>query len=377
MVRTEIAVWVFSVMACALWIVTFGWSVKRSRREPFYLIVLVLATIFWWLGEALAIRLGKYEYAASFPLMLPGPHTPSDSDILYSGLHRLLGWFSSEAEIGVVGCNPPQQSWAIPAPVVALEAALLFSFVRTTVLRLKNDGASGAFASAGLSALFMINLTAILDPAVSTTQSCGSLATAPSTSHGLHFGLWHWFTDATHPGYWFGVPLVNYVSWFLAVATFSLLLRLDDSGLRGVIRRYDRAFGYLRPIALLIAIFVSLIPVKVFVDKMLVQGQQILFGRDVLPQREWQFTWLAVLLATAFFLLVRYARPHPRARFEGVSSMAQIATFVFCLGLLLFEPYGLLFLVFLVTAVIVIATIFFWPLYHPATRPEKTPGIPA
>ncbi len=86
--------------------------------------------------------------------------------------------------------------------------------------------------------------------------------------------LWTWFTDEVHPGYWFGVPLVNYAGWFLTVFTFTFLLRLEDDGTGGILSPANHRFGLLGYGGALLLLFVLLLPLKVVVDLLLVHGHE-------------------------------------------------------------------------------------------------------
>ena len=220
---------VFSAVTSTMWVATLAWSMSRKRGDErwYNVFILIVATFAWWLGECAAIRLGKYQYSANFPtwLALPFRGSPSEPDWLSRGLH----WLTSLLGLPhVEGCHPPQASWNIPFPIVALEACLVFAFLRLSFFRLRNKGRSAAFAAASFSAVLMVTLAAILDPVVSTGQWCGPYA--DPGYHGLTgFELWHWFTDKTYTGYWFGVPSVNYVAWFVGMGTFSYLCLLYTS----------------------------------------------------------------------------------------------------------------------------------------------------
>jgi hypothetical protein len=349
-------VWVFSIAAFGVWLAAFVWSLKQGRLRWYYLFALLLATVFWAIGETLGIRLGKYDYTPEFGLFLPfgGPPVDQDQDLL---LRLLLRFVVPANEAGIPGCA--QRSWNVPIAVVALEAALLFSFLRVSFLRLKNSGWRAALATAGLSGFLMLNATAILDPVVSTTTWCPD--PSASTYHGLNFGLWHWYTNDIHPGYWFGVPLVNYIAWFLSVGTFSFMLRLDDHGPRGLVRRYKHWYGYLSALIVLLLIFGLLIPLKVLVDRLFVHGQDYLFTpHHVFYATVWQFGVLLGLLVAALWLLNHFGKLRPDSQVEWVSSLPQLAVFVFCLGALVVQPSWRIFLVWLVTAVIAL-TVIFWP----------------
>ena len=87
--RTSVAV--FTIGALAAWGAAFWWAYKQSKYRWYHVWMLGLVTMFWWLGESIAIRLGKYDYPA-FPLRLPLPFggTPSTPTWLDNKLLALL-----------------------------------------------------------------------------------------------------------------------------------------------------------------------------------------------------------------------------------------------------------------------------------------------
>jgi hypothetical protein len=360
-----VSVWIFSVASLGVWLATLVWAWRQGPHRRIFVTLLVLTTLFWAGGETLAIRLGKYEYAA-FPQRLVlwggGPADVS-GDRIRIHLRSFLDNFFDDSELDVAGCTPAQASWDIPFPVVALEAALLFSFLRLSHLWLKTDGWVTALASAAASGFLMTNLTAVLDPVVSTSQVCG---TAAVTSIGapLSLGIWHWYTNGVHPGLWFGVPLINYLAWFLTAAIFSFVVRLEDEGPRGLFRGYKRWFGYLWPGFVLLLVFVALMPAKVLADKLLLHGQEYLFGAERFSQTVWQFGFVGFLNAIAVLTLVWCGRFRQRPQFEWFAAAAQLVVFVYCLGALLNEPNPIVFLVWAVTGGIALLAIF-WPRFRP------------
>jgi len=327
------AVFLFTVAACGAWACTLVWALKLREQRFLYVTVLLVATFFLGLSESLGIRLGKYQYHSAFPLALPLGGTPSHSDLAWQGLNWIA--MHTVGQMGIPGCD--QLSWNIPFPVVALEAAFVVAFFRISLLRLTNSGWSAAFAAAGLNALLVVNLDAILDPVVSTSVWCG---TAPDPNyHGLTLGLWQWFTNDTHPGYWFGVPLVNFISWFVAVGTFSFLLRLE-TGPRGLLRRYKHWFKYVLAVpAVVIVLFIIQVPIKIGIDLVLVRGQDFLFDpHPVVDNKIWHFGVMVVLLLWAVRLMRRYGEFSSIRRIDWTCVAAQILVFAFCLGALWFDP---------------------------------------
>ncbi len=301
----------FSIGASASWLMTLASAARQRdpsvRKHRYW--VLLLATLFWWVGESLGLRLGKYQYE-SFPLTLPFSGTPGTPDVLTHVTDVLRG-SSLPALHAVEGCK--QASWAIPFPVIALEAALLVTMFRIAHLlfkgtdRLKGTDRRPAFATGGLSAVLLINATAVLDPVVSSTEWCGLPNLNPihvdPNLHGLlGFHLWHWFTDVSHPGFWFGVPLVNYAAWFLTALVFGFVTRLREDAHKG----YDVR----EALVALSRFFLYLIPLKLAVDWVLIGLPQLLFGQvdtlgDVANLRVWQLCVMALLVIGGFALIRR------------------------------------------------------------------------
>jgi hypothetical protein len=366
---------VFTVGACAGWALALWWAFKQPKYRWYYVWLLGLVTLFWWLGESIAIRLGKYQYR-DFPLRvpLPGGGTPDDPGPLVAFLRRfLLGESLPSAS------NPicVAKSWDIPLPVVAFEAALLFGLFRLSVRLLRHDEGGllrAALATAGLSALLLVNVTAVLDPVVSTTTWCET--TPPNQAYQyLHVGLWEWFTTKSHEGYWFGVPLVNYAGWFLAAAAFSFVARLDDQRDSGLIRQYKLLVLYVLATALITsAFFVILIPVKVAVDRIMVHGQDYLFGsHHVFTDKTWQFGTIVALFGLGGLAVAR-GRRHHHPQFDWIPLVPKVLAFIFCLALLVIEPHIGILAVWFVTAVIaaiVLLSPFVGRLTRPAPRPEE------
>jgi hypothetical protein len=324
--------------------------------------MLGLVTMFWWLGESIAIRLGKYEYD-SFPLRLPLPFggSPTNPSWLDTTLLALLP--DPERVPANLDATCVATSWDIPLPVVALEAALLFGFFRLAVGLVRSEKGGrvrAALATGGLSALLMVNVFAVLDPVVSTTRWCEPGITNPNGEY-LHYGLWTWFTTNTHQGYWYGVPLVNYAAWFLAAAAFAFVARLDDERPSGLIRRHATIFNYaLATIGVTVLYFVVLIGAKIVIDRIMVGGQEYLFTpHAIFSPRLWQFGVVTALLGIGLWAARRAAR-QPSPRVHWISAAPKLAAFAFCFAALLLEPHPELWTVWVVTAVVA-GIALLWP----------------
>lgn len=331
-------VYIFSAVTSTMWVATLAWSFSRKQRDLrwYNVFVLLAATLAWWLGESSAIRLGKYQYSPYFPagLILPLGGTPNQSDWLRLGLNRLSDFFG----IPAVGSSKLQESWNIPFPVVALEACLVFAFVRLSYFRLKNKGPFAAVAAACFSAVLMVTLAAILDPVVSSYTWCGAPGNDPDR-HGLFkFEIWHWFTDENYAGYWFGVPSVNYIAWLIGMGSFTFLVRLNDDGPYGLVRRYDRWYEYVWAAAkFLFYLFLLQIPVKLVMDLVLVRFRELLPSGIRPDAQVWEFGWIALLMGACTFVVWLYGKVHPDPRREWVCNSPPVVVLVLCLFALVLE----------------------------------------
>ena len=360
---------VFTVGACAAWGFALWWAFRQPKYRWYHVWVLGLLTLFWWLGESIAIRLGKYQYPKlGMRIPFPGGGTPDHLGPVFAWLFGLVRPDEPPPSSLMRECLA--KSWDIPFSVIALEAALLFGLFRLSVTMLKSESGSrlrAALATAGMSGFLMVNVTAILDPVVSTTQWCEPSMPDPGY-HYLTFGLWQWYTTDAHPGFWYGVPLVNYAAWFLAAATFSFVARLDDERPSGVLRRYKLASMYLlATVGITALMFIILLPVKMLVDKIMVHGQDYLFSpHPIFSPKMWEFTTTVALLGVGLYL-IRRGRREERPRFDWISAMPKLLVFLFCLGLLRIQFHGGLFRIWIATAAIATAVLL-WPFIIRAIR---------
>src|SRR6185369_764783 len=81
----------FTVTAFVVYIAVFRWALRQKSdlHQWHHCVVLVLGTLFWWLGEALAIRFGKYQYDARF-MMFPFSGDPMHPDWLQDHLRSYI-----------------------------------------------------------------------------------------------------------------------------------------------------------------------------------------------------------------------------------------------------------------------------------------------
>ena len=337
--------YLFTIFAGGLWVLALAWAVTQPAKtdRKYHVFVLLLATAFWWLSETVAIRLGKYYYA-EMPFGLPFGGVPNKND----GIYRVLEWLVHKINgtVGIPNCPTPQPSWDIPFGVVAIEASLVFAIARLSFVRVKDAGWKAAYATASVSALIFITLTAILDPVVSTTTWCGAKGNDPDLA-ALNLGLWHWRTNETHQGYWFGVPLINYICWFLANFVFAFVLRLDD-GPGGIIRRYKRWGPYLLALCVtVVVLLVVLLVLKLGLDVIFLHGQDYLYHKlgiahqdPLLPSRGWQFGLIGGLIAGAGVVIWFGARFNHKARLEWISIAVLLSVCAYCLIAMLLYAAG-------------------------------------
>jgi hypothetical protein len=350
---------VFSVGACVAWAFALGWALRHPdpRYRWYQVWILSLATVFWWLGESIAIRLGKYHYP-NFPLRIPFPWggTPAKPGNLQGLLVCLLP--RGEQLPSTLSSSCTADAWSIPFPVIAIEAAVLFGLYRLARNMLAMTGAPRwrqALATGGLSGILMVNLAAVLDPVVSTSKWCDTVA--DPGFHYMNFGLWQWFTTTPSQGYWFGVPLVNYAAWFLSAGTFSFVARFDEDRkpvAGGTLKRVS-TYG-LATAGIIPMVFLILIPVKVLLDHLMVDGQEHLFGRQILSFKVWQFGLILAVLALGSIVAFRGTRAQ-KPQFTVVAAVPKGLAFAFCLGLLVIEPQAAIIAVWIVTVVIALVAL--------------------
>ncbi|PYR47650.1 MAG: hypothetical protein DMF89_18040 [Acidobacteria bacterium] len=358
----DAAVVVFTLGAFAVWAYALSWALKQPKYRWYHTWVLVLVTLFWFIGESLAIRLGKYEYLkfpANLRVNLPFGGTPQNPRWVEEKLVSLIPPREGSPKFDP-SCKA--DSYAIPLPVVAIEAALLFGFFRlaASFLKVNKSRWRTSTATGGLCALLLVNSFAALDPVVSTTRWCELGVPNPTVTY-LPFGLWNWFTTQTHQGYWFGVPTVNYAAWFVAAAVFGFLARWDGQRDDLLIRKYKIWIGYAAATIVILAIYVpAALGVTIVVDLVLVHGQEYLFGqRPVFAPKMWQLGVVALLLGLAL-IACWSGRRQSRIKIGVVAVAPKALALSYCLWLLLRFFHGGIFVVWSVSVAVAVIVLG-WP----------------
>lgn len=338
-----LAVIVFTVGAFAVWGYAFWWAWHQEKDAWYHKWLLILLTLFWFVGESMTIRLGKYEY----PLTRFPPYLRVDSAIFGFATPGIRDWIGTHLlKLIPPGEGPPwmfdpscrAEAYSIPLPVVAIEAALVFGFFQLAVslLKVQRGRWRTPLATGGLCGLLMVNTFAAFDPVVSTTQWCHAEFPNPVGTY-LPFGLWNWFTTQTHPGYWFGVPVVNYAAWFIAAAVFGFLARSDDQRPTGFLRKYDSWWKYvLMTLAILAAYVAAGIGLLLVSDRFSVHGQDYLFVNHIFTDRAWQIGWVMLFLVVALRICWS-ARRESGITFKTLKPVTYVAKFFafgYCLLLL-------------------------------------------
>ena len=293
--------WPFTVLMLVLWGVSIVYVWRRHR--PFYALVLMLGSVFAFMSEYSAIRLGKYYYG-DFPLKICFGTPKSPPSGLLGALHLPV----------IEGCLAP--NWCIPLAVLALEGLVLFSILRTADMLAVNR-----WSKPFLDALLAINLDAILDPVASKTRWCS--AGDIGNLDGL--GLWTWFTGPQEAGYWFGIPIANYTAWFGSVIAFTIAVRTVAHFLgaqRGHVVREALA-----ALAALVGLFVLSAAIIIALDWVL----------NLRYDAMWQFGVILVVILIGIAVVVPTMRSWKRGQpVDWLPVLVQGAIYAFCLCAILF-----------------------------------------
>jgi hypothetical protein len=328
---------VLTVGAVTLWLLM---AITAWRRAQLYTVALAIATAYCFIGEYLAIRLGKYHYAP-FALSIPEFEIP--------GLGPLLSWLAANTKFVPEIVEMPGISKHVPVEIALIEGALLYSVFRITNL-LSPQRPRGEFhlataipwararwANPVLNGFLAISLDSMLDPVVAGTMS---LDGSGPTESGL--GLWTWHTNAQYAGYWFGVPFANYNAWFAALFAFTAATRIGTppgmpdaplharfAGLRFLPGK-TTVFEVARSLGLLVLL---LFLVKFALDYVTYEAFGLL-GRPT--PRAWQFAIASAMVAGGAAAAVTiWRRAIRNAEFEWVTIAPIAFVFAYSLGALL------------------------------------------
>ncbi|HKV12077.1 MAG TPA: carotenoid biosynthesis protein [Thermoanaerobaculia bacterium] len=320
----------FTVAMCVLWL----WCLRAAWKvAPYFAFVLLFETLYSFCTENLAIRWAKSYYYGLTLLQIC-------LDRMNAEAPRWVSHFVQPAAL----CSS-EHSLCIPFAVVAMEAVLIFSTVETSNLL-----EPPLLVKPFLAGLMALNLDAILDPVASLNEWC-------SNSHELSqfkaqgLGLWVWLTSPSKVGYWYGVPLSNYVGWFCSAAALTLTVRL---GRRYLIKlQAETRVGQ----GLLIAFLVLIGRLLLEIFLLYILGSVLDRSSTLAWQGGVMLALIGISLAVVLPAWRGFKRDLPFGRDQPLSGAlvtAQLFIFVFCLGVLLMNGRlsagrGSLFAVWLVT----------------------------
>jgi len=225
------------------------------------------------------------------------------------------------------------QQQALPLCIVAGWALIIHATMRTT----KRLGTMPWFLRPLVNATLGLSIDLIMDPVASGTG-----------------GLGMWFWNEGLQGKWQGVPLGNFIGWYMVIATFSLCIelgwRLVPPGRRGF---------WTDLLVVVCAIPASLVGCVI---------TQLAYGQFV-SGRPWEPLVLVAMLAAGSALFARYASTFRRGRALGYAVLAVPVFFqwYFAIWLILGGQYrelpGMLIVAPLAIAAGMVA--FCWPYARP------------
>lgn len=331
------ATMLFTIGAVTVWGLAVYWA-RHLHDKQGYTRAIILATLYCFFSEVLAIRLGKYHYS-QFALTLPAAWFSwwVDPPLRWLAAHSF--GFVSVMQCVTGGGAPggPAPPKDVPLEIAMFEAAVLFSIYRIShqlFPSVINAGASLSWVRwawiavpmALLNGVLAVNLDAILDPAVSGSQAC-RLGDPSSPYPGL---LWMWHTNADFQGYWFGVPLANYTAWFAALFAFSISVRVGRTVVVGPLKiaMQTHALAFLQALGFLLGL---LFTVKFALDQVVYHG--LAFATGSMPKGAvWQFAVFGAVLTVSIIIgLMALVRPSTRDPLEWQVIAPQAFSFGYCL----------------------------------------------
>jgi hypothetical protein len=311
---------VFTYGMALFWASSLVWSWRRSKYLFF---AFMIGTLFTYWSEFSMVRVGTYYYG----------------ELLYAdGGANLPTWEPNPFLLQFVATLPPvtnptkrgcEEDYPrrIPLGIMFMEGVLLLAFFRTSyLLGLK------WYIAPFLDALACVNLDALLDPVVARTVYCSLAGTGPEFT-GLTF--WTWRSTEVNPGWFFGIPYVNYVAWFMAVWAFSMSYRLVAKWM-GVDDVADPPPNPTPPspgnfLADFPKAIIALI-VLVLMLIVLVATIGFAFGRRP-GDFAWQSSIMAAIMLVSAGVVVVWGRPFRRdADFVWQLCLPQLFVFAFCLA---------------------------------------------
>jgi hypothetical protein len=310
----------FTIGFVLLWLQTAWWT-WRVRRYLFFVLLIATAYCFW--SEFGAIHVGTYFYDR---LLTYAPGGGGGFDF-----QKIVAWIDGTIPSGINPCGRPP-SYRIPVGIMAMEGVLLVTIFRTTHML-----SPRWYVAPFLDGLVALNLDAFLDPIAAHTVYCGN--TSGPVFNGLSF--WIWQSNDTNLGYWFGIPLVNYLAWFLNVFAFSLVIRfvahvfhinLLGNPTADIPRRVHNVpsapgdhgtIGKDLPAAVVALVVLLLVEVGLSLPL-----RKIFY---VSPTAVWQGGFMVALIAVSVAVVVVFRQPLTRDwPFEWRLPLPQIFTFAFC-----------------------------------------------
>lgn len=341
---------VFSIGIFVVFLVMLRYAWKKT---PFLAFVLLLMVVYEFVTEWVGLRFGDYYFYSTDFLF---SFTTSSSPPFLNSCSGLEGDAARH-------CTPP--------PVFLMEACLLFAVMKATDFLFYDKGdetgkSPPMFVKPLTDALIIVAIDVMLDPILSNSAWDANAVVAGSSFGGA--GFWTWQTSEAVPGYWFGVPLFNYIAWWSNNFCFIVMVRLMHH--RYNMNEAQKMRGFLAALGVLfLALLLQAAIAFVFFANDRVTQWLPFEWRGILNLYNtafWQWSVIGVIFLgslTAIFLLPRmygrslstYLRKGRPLRWPLV--LTQIFLFAFCLvALPLTSSLGhklILFLVWLICLLIV------------------------
>ena len=195
----------FTIFEIGVYVLTLFCLRHAWRRARYLTIAFVIMFVYCLATEIFAINLLKEYYYNSFLIMI---------------CHNPLGF-------GVqMSCATPANS-CVPLAIPLMEGTVIYAAIETSN-RLKLPWAVRPV----LDGFMAISIDLVMDPIVSASLNCGPGAPHATVEPGLGFWVWPLLPERTVLGITlpqhllFGIPLNNFMGWFLGIIIFSFMLRV-------------------------------------------------------------------------------------------------------------------------------------------------------